>query len=42
MRLQDLERSGRGNTHFVPWFQVFGFTSGVCNNFTFGGSDIFG
>ena len=29
-------------THFVPWFQVFGFTSGVCSNFTFGGSDIFG
>ena len=29
-------------TMFVPWFQVFGFASGVCSNFTFGGTDIFG
>ena len=29
-------------THFVPWFQVFGFASGTCSNFTFGGTDIFG
>ena len=29
-------------THFGPIFQVFGFTSGVCSRFTFGGTDIFG
>jgi hypothetical protein len=29
-------------THFGPIFQVFGFTSGTCSTFTFGGTDIFG
>lgn len=29
-------------THFGPIFEVFGFTSGTCSSFTFGGTDIFG
>lgn len=29
-------------THFGPVHQVFGFASGVCGSFTFGGTDIFG
>jgi hypothetical protein len=29
-------------SQFVPWFQIFGFSSGVCGSFTASGRDVFG